>query len=61
MEWCRQAAAGEIEFGMDLDRRLQLRKQYCAKLAYDAVNLMMRVNGWPACAAARCGSACSVT
>ena len=30
---------------MDLDRRLQLRKQYCAKLAYDAVNLMMRVNG----------------
>jgi 3-hydroxy-9,10-secoandrosta-1,3,5(10)-triene-9,17-dione monooxygenase len=34
-----------FEFGMDLDRRLQLRKQYCAKLAYDAVNLMMRTNG----------------
>jgi alkylation response protein AidB-like acyl-CoA dehydrogenase len=28
-----------------LDRRLQLRKQHCAKMAYDAVNLMMRTNG----------------
>ena len=45
MDWCRRAAAGEMEFGFDLDRRLQLRKQYCAKLAYDAVNLMMRTNG----------------
>jgi hypothetical protein len=31
MEWSRRAAAGEIEFDMELDRRLQLRKQYCAK------------------------------
>ena len=45
MDWCRRAAAGEMEFGFDLDRRLQLRKQYCAKLAYDAVNIMMRTNG----------------
>jgi 3-hydroxy-9,10-secoandrosta-1,3,5(10)-triene-9,17-dione monooxygenase len=45
MDWCRRAAAGEMEFGFDLDRRLQLRKQYCAKMAYDAVNLMMRTNG----------------
>ena len=45
MEWSRQAAAGEIEYTRDLDFRLQLRKQYCAKLAYDAVNLMMRTNG----------------
>jgi 3-hydroxy-9,10-secoandrosta-1,3,5(10)-triene-9,17-dione monooxygenase len=45
MEWSRRAAEEDFEFGMDLDRRLQLRKQYCAKLAYDAVNLMMRTNG----------------
>jgi 3-hydroxy-9,10-secoandrosta-1,3,5(10)-triene-9,17-dione monooxygenase len=46
MAWSRRAAEDEgLEFGMDLDRRLQLRKQYCAKLAYDAVNLMMRTNG----------------
>ncbi len=45
MDWSRRAAAGEIEWGRDLDHRLQLRKQYCAKLAYDAVNLMMRTNG----------------
>jgi 3-hydroxy-9,10-secoandrosta-1,3,5(10)-triene-9,17-dione monooxygenase len=45
MDWSRRAAAGEIEYGRDLDYRLQLRKQYCAKLAYDAVNLMMRTNG----------------
>jgi 3-hydroxy-9,10-secoandrosta-1,3,5(10)-triene-9,17-dione monooxygenase len=45
MEWCRGAAAGEMEFGFDRDRRLQLRKQYCAKLAYDAVGIMMRTNG----------------
>jgi 3-hydroxy-9,10-secoandrosta-1,3,5(10)-triene-9,17-dione monooxygenase len=45
MDWSRRAAAGEIEYGRDLDWRLQLRKQYCAKLAYDAVNLMMRTNG----------------
>jgi 3-hydroxy-9,10-secoandrosta-1,3,5(10)-triene-9,17-dione monooxygenase len=45
MDWCRGAAAGEMEFGFDLDRRLQLRKQYCAKLAYDAVGIMMRTNG----------------
>ena len=45
MDWCRRAAEGEIDFGPDLDRRLQLRKQYCAKLAYDAVGIMMRVNG----------------
>jgi 3-hydroxy-9,10-secoandrosta-1,3,5(10)-triene-9,17-dione monooxygenase len=45
MEWARRAAQEDFEFGMDLDRRLQLRKQYCAKLAYDAVNLMMRTNG----------------
>src|SRR5919197_419791 len=45
MEWCRRASAGEIEFGLDLDRRLQLRKQYCAKLAYDAVGIMLRTNG----------------
>jgi 3-hydroxy-9,10-secoandrosta-1,3,5(10)-triene-9,17-dione monooxygenase len=44
-DWCRRAAAEEMEFGFDLDRRLQLRKQYCAKLAYDAVNIMMRTNG----------------
>jgi Acyl-CoA dehydrogenase, C-terminal domain len=40
-----RAAAGEIDFDMELDRRLQPRKQDCAKLAYDAVNLMMRTNG----------------
>ena len=45
MDWSRRAAAGEIEYSRDLDWRLQLRKQYCAKLAYDAVNLMMRTNG----------------
>jgi 3-hydroxy-9,10-secoandrosta-1,3,5(10)-triene-9,17-dione monooxygenase len=45
MDWSRRAAGGEIEYGRDLDFRLQLRKQYCAKLAYDAVNLMMRTNG----------------
>jgi hypothetical protein len=45
MDWSRRAAAGEIEYGRELDHRLQLRKQYCAKLAYDAVNLMMRTNG----------------
>ena len=45
MDWSRRAAGGEIEYGRDLDWRLQLRKQYCAKLAYDAVNLMMRTNG----------------
>jgi 3-hydroxy-9,10-secoandrosta-1,3,5(10)-triene-9,17-dione monooxygenase len=45
MDWSRRAAAGEIEYGRDLDYRLMLRKQYCAKLAHDAVNLMMRVNG----------------
>jgi 3-hydroxy-9,10-secoandrosta-1,3,5(10)-triene-9,17-dione monooxygenase len=45
MDWSRRAAAGEIEWGRDLDHRLQLRKQYCAKLAHDAVNLMMRTNG----------------
>jgi len=45
MEWCRRAAEDGIEFGPELDRRLQLRKQYCAKLAYDAVGIMMRVNG----------------
>ena len=44
MEWCRRAAEDGIEFGPELDRRLQLRKQYCAKLAYDAVGIMMRVN-----------------
>jgi 3-hydroxy-9,10-secoandrosta-1,3,5(10)-triene-9,17-dione monooxygenase len=45
MEWCRRAAEDGVEFGPELDRRLQLRKQYCAKLAYDAVGIMMRVNG----------------
>ena len=45
MEWCRRAAEDGIAFGPELDRRLQLRKQYCAKLAYDAVGIMMRVNG----------------
>jgi 3-hydroxy-9,10-secoandrosta-1,3,5(10)-triene-9,17-dione monooxygenase len=45
MDWSRRAAAGEIEYGRDRDFRLMLRKQYCAKLAYDAVNLMMRTNG----------------
>jgi 3-hydroxy-9,10-secoandrosta-1,3,5(10)-triene-9,17-dione monooxygenase len=33
------------DFDSDLDRRLQLRMQLCAKMAYDAVLLMMRVNG----------------
>jgi 3-hydroxy-9,10-secoandrosta-1,3,5(10)-triene-9,17-dione monooxygenase len=45
MDWSRRAAAGGMEYSRDLDWRLQLRKQYCAKLAYDAVNLMMRTNG----------------
>jgi 3-hydroxy-9,10-secoandrosta-1,3,5(10)-triene-9,17-dione monooxygenase len=45
MEWCRRAAQDGVPFGPELDRRLQLRKQYCAKLAYDAVGIMMRVNG----------------
>jgi 3-hydroxy-9,10-secoandrosta-1,3,5(10)-triene-9,17-dione monooxygenase len=45
MDWSRRAAAGEIEYGRDRDFRLMLRKQLCAKLAYDAVNLMMRTNG----------------
>jgi 3-hydroxy-9,10-secoandrosta-1,3,5(10)-triene-9,17-dione monooxygenase len=45
MEWSRRAAEDGVPFGPDLDRRLQLRKQYCAKLAYDAVGIMMRVNG----------------
>jgi 3-hydroxy-9,10-secoandrosta-1,3,5(10)-triene-9,17-dione monooxygenase len=45
MEWCRRAAEDAVPFGPELDRRLQLRKQYCAKLAYDAVGIMLRVNG----------------
>jgi alkylation response protein AidB-like acyl-CoA dehydrogenase len=45
MDWCRRAAEEGIPFGPELDRRLQLRKQYCAKLAYDAVGIMMRVTG----------------
>jgi 3-hydroxy-9,10-secoandrosta-1,3,5(10)-triene-9,17-dione monooxygenase len=45
MEWCRLAAETDFEFSPELDRRLQLRKQYCAKLAYDAVGLMLRTCG----------------
>lgn len=45
MEECRRADAEDRDFDPDLDRRLQLRMQLCAKMAYDAVLLMMRVNG----------------
>jgi 3-hydroxy-9,10-secoandrosta-1,3,5(10)-triene-9,17-dione monooxygenase len=45
MEEARRAEAEDRDFDPDLDRRLQLRMQLCAKMAYDAVLLMMRVNG----------------
>jgi 3-hydroxy-9,10-secoandrosta-1,3,5(10)-triene-9,17-dione monooxygenase len=45
MEEARRADAEDRDFDADLDRRLQLRMQLCAKMAYDAVLLMMRVNG----------------
>jgi len=45
MEECVRAEAEERDFDADLDRRLQLRMQLCAKMAYDAVLLMMRTNG----------------
>jgi 3-hydroxy-9,10-secoandrosta-1,3,5(10)-triene-9,17-dione monooxygenase len=45
MEEARRAEEEDRDFDPDLDRRLQLRMQLCAKMAYDAVLLMMRVNG----------------
>jgi 3-hydroxy-9,10-secoandrosta-1,3,5(10)-triene-9,17-dione monooxygenase len=45
MEECRRSDAEDRDFDPGLDRRLQLRMQLCAKMAYDAVLLMMRVNG----------------
>jgi 3-hydroxy-9,10-secoandrosta-1,3,5(10)-triene-9,17-dione monooxygenase len=45
MDEARRADAEDRDFDPDLDRRLQLRMQLCAKMAYDAVLLMMRVNG----------------
>jgi 3-hydroxy-9,10-secoandrosta-1,3,5(10)-triene-9,17-dione monooxygenase len=45
MDEARRAEAEDRDFDADLDRRLQLRMQLCAKMAYDAVLLMMRVNG----------------
>ena len=45
MEECLRAEAEGRDFDPDLDRRLQLRMQRCAKMAYDAVLLMMRTNG----------------
>jgi 3-hydroxy-9,10-secoandrosta-1,3,5(10)-triene-9,17-dione monooxygenase len=45
MEECLRAAEEDRDFDADLDRRLQLRMQRCAKMAYDAVLLMMRTNG----------------
>ncbi len=45
MAEARRADAEDRDFAPDLDRRLQLRMQLCAKMAYDAVLLMMRVNG----------------
>jgi 3-hydroxy-9,10-secoandrosta-1,3,5(10)-triene-9,17-dione monooxygenase len=45
MQEARRAEEEDRDFDADLDRRLQLRMQLCAKMAYDAVLLMMRVNG----------------
>ena len=45
MAEARRADEEDRDFDPDLDRRLQLRMQLCAKMAYDAVLLMMRVNG----------------
>jgi 3-hydroxy-9,10-secoandrosta-1,3,5(10)-triene-9,17-dione monooxygenase len=46
MTWCRRAAEEpEFEFTMRHDQLLQLRKQFCGKLAFDAVTLMQRVTG----------------
>jgi 3-hydroxy-9,10-secoandrosta-1,3,5(10)-triene-9,17-dione monooxygenase len=45
MEWSRLAEETDFEFTMERDALLQLRKQYCAKLADDAVHLMLRTNG----------------
>jgi 3-hydroxy-9,10-secoandrosta-1,3,5(10)-triene-9,17-dione monooxygenase len=45
MAEARRADDEDRDFDPDLDRRLQLRMQLCAKMAYDAVLLMMRVNG----------------
>jgi 3-hydroxy-9,10-secoandrosta-1,3,5(10)-triene-9,17-dione monooxygenase len=45
MEECRRAEEEGRDFDADLDRRLQLRMQRCATMAYDAVLLMMRTNG----------------
>jgi 3-hydroxy-9,10-secoandrosta-1,3,5(10)-triene-9,17-dione monooxygenase len=45
MAEARRADDEDRDFDPGLDRRLQLRMQLCAKMAYDAVLLMMRVNG----------------
>jgi 3-hydroxy-9,10-secoandrosta-1,3,5(10)-triene-9,17-dione monooxygenase len=44
MEESQRAEDEDRAFDADLDRRLQLRMQLCAKMAYDAVLLMMRTN-----------------
>ncbi len=45
MQEAQRAEDENRDFDPGLDRRLQLRMQLCAKMAYDAVLLMMRVNG----------------
>jgi 3-hydroxy-9,10-secoandrosta-1,3,5(10)-triene-9,17-dione monooxygenase len=45
MQEAQRAEDEGRDFDPGLDRRLQLRMQLCAKMAYDAVLLMMRVNG----------------
>jgi 3-hydroxy-9,10-secoandrosta-1,3,5(10)-triene-9,17-dione monooxygenase len=46
MDWCRQAAEDPgFAFTPQHDQLLMLRKQYCGKLAFEAVTLMQRVVG----------------
>jgi 3-hydroxy-9,10-secoandrosta-1,3,5(10)-triene-9,17-dione monooxygenase len=45
MEWSRRDVEDGIPFTPELEQRLALRKQLCAKLAADAVELMVRTGG----------------